>query len=391
MKYLSVLVLTLSVFFGSCNNAHEGYEIKGTLDNGAGKTIYLDELNMNRIDPLDSAVIDNEGNFVFRGVTNEPIFVNLRLGPNNFASLLIDSLDKVTITGDADRLNHTYQVEGSVECKLIKELSSGLNNTSQKIDSIVVIYESNINNTAIDSIKQELDSVFEQIMTDHRRTVREFVRKHPSSLSTLMALYQRVKQYQTLTFEMDMDLYELVDDSLIIRYPDSKHVKASHALLIKVKAQMEDQKASEHVRIGGEAPDITLPTPEGDTISLSSLRGNYVLLDFWGSWCRPCRGENPNLVLNYKKYHDKGFEIFQVSVEKSHEAWINAIRQDNLSSWHHVSDLQFWNSPAVKLYKVQGIPANFLIDKEGKIIATNLRGSALGEKLAEVLLNPKSE
>ena len=125
---------------------------------------------------------------------------------------------------------------------------------------------------------------------------------------------------------------------------------------------------------GAEAPEISLPTPEGDTIKLSSTRGSVVLLDFWASWCAPCRQENPNLVKAYNLYHKKGFQIYQVSLDKTKEAWIKGIEDDQLGKWIHVSDIQYWNSNVVPLYKIESIPSNFLLDKEGRIIASNLRG-----------------
>jgi thiol-disulfide isomerase/thioredoxin len=182
----------------------------------------------------------------------------------------------------------------------------------------------------------------------------------------------------------DLVYYEKVDENLIKKYPNSKHTKALHSQVIELKKRYESLNSStQHLQAGSEALEIAEPNPEGDTIPLSSLRGKYVLLDFWASWCGPCRKENPTLVSNYNKYKSKGFEIYQVSLDKDKNAWLQAIKDDNLN-WTHVSDLKFWNSYPAKLYQVQSIPANFLLDPEGKIIASNLRGQALDNKLKEI-------
>jgi peroxiredoxin len=136
---------------------------------------------------------------------------------------------------------------------------------------------------------------------------------------------------------------------------------------------------------GSEAPEILLPSPEGDTIALSSTRGKVVLLDFWASWCLPCRKENPNLVKAYNLYSKKGFQIYQVSLDKTKDAWTKGIKDDQLDKWIHVSDVKYWNSVVVPLYKIESIPTNFLLDKNGRIIASNLRGEQLEKKLAEIL------
>jgi peroxiredoxin len=141
--------------------------------------------------------------------------------------------------------------------------------------------------------------------------------------------------------------------------------------------------AINRIGIGAQAPEIELPNPDGDTTSLSSLKGKYVLVDFWASWCHPCRVENPHLVNVYEKYHSQGFEIFQVSLDKKKSAWVEAIEKDRLD-WIHVSDLKYWNSAPAKLYQVQSIPANFLVDKQGKIIAKNLRGEQLEAELSKI-------
>jgi peroxiredoxin len=138
------------------------------------------------------------------------------------------------------------------------------------------------------------------------------------------------------------------------------------------------------MREGAVAPDFTQKTPEGTDLSLSDLRGKVVLIDFWASWCGPCRRENPYVVQLYNQYKDKGFEILGVSLDRNRESWLQAIKDDNLT-WKHVSDLQFWQNAAAKLYGVSSIPHTVLIDREGKIIARGLRSAELSQLLPEVL------
>jgi len=168
-------------------------------------------------------------------------------------------------------------------------------------------------------------------------------------------------------------------------YPEYEPVASMHTqvqeLVSKVGAEASVAPSSKE---GSEAPEIALPTPEGDTVKLSSTRGSVVLLDFWASWCSPCRQENPNLVKAFNQYHKKGFQIYQVSLDKTKEAWIKGIQDDQLGKWIHVSDVQYWNSVVVPLYKIESIPSNLLLDREGRIIASNLRGEQLQLKLAEL-------
>jgi thiol-disulfide isomerase/thioredoxin len=169
-------------------------------------------------------------------------------------------------------------------------------------------------------------------------------------------------------------------------YPNSEPVKSLHDQVQLLVEQVTKAKGQDVVTsAGAEAAEIALPSPTGEIIKLSSTRGKYVLLDFWASWCGPCRRENPNLVKAYNLYKNKGFQIFQVSLDKTKEDWVKGIEQDMLGQWIHVSDLKYWNSSVVQLYKIESIPYNMLLDKDGKIIATNLRGDRLIDKLAEII------
>jgi peroxiredoxin len=160
------------------------------------------------------------------------------------------------------------------------------------------------------------------------------------------------------------------------RIPDSKYVRLLN----------ENRTRSNRIAVGEIAPEVVLPQPDGTPFSSFSLKGNYVLLDFWASWCKPCREENPNVVKLYKRYHKRGFEILGISLDESKDRWIEAIKKDGLP-WHHVSDLKGLNSAVIRLYDVEAIPMTLMLDKDGRIIELNLRGRALEEKLKELFLD----
>jgi peroxiredoxin len=167
-----------------------------------------------------------------------------------------------------------------------------------------------------------------------------------------------------------------VAEKLKKEWPDYEYSKNFIAFVDKLKA----------TAIGQPAPEIALPDPNGNVVTLSSMKGKYVLVDFWAKWCGPCRQENPNIVRAYNKYKDKGFTVFGVSLDRSKEDWLKAIQDDGLT-WTHVSDLKYWQSEAARIYGITGIPFSVLLDPNGVIIAkgNNLRGAALHKKLEEVL------
>jgi peroxiredoxin len=184
-----------------------------------------------------------------------------------------------------------------------------------------------------------------------------------------------ITDYYALPKELFLDINDVILTALLKTYPSNELLKGRMGEIIKEK----------YTAIGSPAPEITLPAPSGTDFSLSSLRGKVVLIDFWASWCGPCRRENPNVVRLYKTYKDYGFDILGVSLDNNRDLWLKAIEADGLI-WHHVSDLKYWQSAGAQLYGVSSIPYTVLVDRDGKIVAKNLRGEELEEKVKEILL-----
>jgi thiol-disulfide isomerase/thioredoxin len=209
---------------------------------------------------------------------------------------------------------------------------------------------------------------YERMMEEEATFIKNFLSNHGKSLASLAIV-------EKLDKDRYLDVYQKLDASLSKALPKSAYVLDYH------------KRVEELARFapGTLAPDIKLNTPDGQELALSSLRGKVVLLDFWASWCGPCRRENPNVVRIYDRYKEKGFTVYSVSLDKNKGNWTEAIQKDRLTWTHHVSDLGYWNSSVVPLYKIEGIPLTFLLDKEGKIVAKGLRDKELEKKVAELL------
>ncbi len=384
---LSIYVVAILAFLASCGgNKNEGFfTVSGELTNSNGEKIYLSRLNSNSITPTDSAMVDEYGKFTLKGVTNEPRFYILRISPKEKLDLLIDSAQNIKITGDYKKLLKTCKIDGSPESNLLLDLDLHIAETITKIDSLGTVYKANMNKLNIDSLKKELDQEFFDILGKQKKFSTSFIEKNITSRTCLLALAQQfAPNSPVLSIKDDIEWFDRVDKSLYASYPNSENTKALHDYLENKRSNPTNAAAQAgEIAVGNLAPDVVMKTPEGQTLALSSFRGKYVLLDFWASWCKPCREENPNVVKNYWKYKTRKFEILQVSLDQNKDAWTNAIKQDQLT-WNHVSDLKFWQSAAAQLYGVKAIPSNFLIDPDGKVIAVNLRGEALGNKLKEV-------
>jgi thiol-disulfide isomerase/thioredoxin len=372
----TALLLVASLLLISCGGdkkkINTSFELKGTLSNAVGgETIYLEELSPTGKLILDSTKLDEKGNFSFERSAPAPGFYRVKTSEANFAMLILDSTQKIKLTGDLKDLGNTYTVEGSPDTKIFLELNDLGKIIQTRIDSFQQVFQVRVEGSKKDSvtmaaINKDMEPAYMKIIAEHQKKVAEVVSKNTGSLAALAGIQQ-------LTPDEYMDIYKKVYADLSAKYPNSKY-------LANLKKNVE---AYSRVSGGSVAPDFTLNTPEGKPLALSSLRGKIVMIDFWASWCGPCRKENPNVYKVYKKFHDKGFDILAVSLDDEKGKWLAAIEKDGLP-WHHVSDLKGWDSEAAKLYGVDAIPFTVLLDKEGKIIGKGLRGSELEDKLEEL-------
>jgi peroxiredoxin len=378
--YLSVILI-----ISSCKD--NSVRISGTLLNPVkGNYIFLDELMSSEVKAVDSVKLSENGTFSFKREIKSPAFYLLKISDRNFLTVLLAPGEKMNITTQFDSLNYPSSITGSQGTELMNEYNRYLRNTITKLTGLNEVYKQNLNDARLPQIMESLDSLAQSYLNDINSYTKKYIDNNLTSLVSLIALYQQVApNVYVLNPSSDYKYYLKVDSSLSKLYPDYEPVTTLHEQVQQLIGGSDTKKIETSIAgEGEEAPEIILPSPAGDTIKLSSTRGSVVLLDFWASWCAPCRQENPNLVRAYNLYHKKGFQIYQVSLDKTREAWVKGIEDDNLGKWIQVSDIQYWNSKAAQLYKIESIPSNFLLDKSGRIIATNLRGEALQNKLAQL-------
>ncbi len=402
MKLIAgISFIAASVLFAACGNgsrskpSDSNITVKGQFSNCSGDTLYFVNVSSQIFVTLDSVVADEEGRFEMYGKTEHKGFFNVVVGreAQQYATVILAPGDAVTLSGDAKNLGYTWKAEGSEETKHFKELNdyiAGYEKRRAPImrtrDSLLQVYQyevslSNNSKTRIDSLDKAIEKPFTELQTkldglmdDGVLFVRAFVDKHPDSYANIPAL-------QLLDQNKDIAYFDKTVAALKAKTPNAPNVLLLEEMVNKIHKAMEPRPSPFKV---GEIPaDIELQSPKGKTLKLSQLRGKVVLVDFWASWCKPCRMESPNVVAAYKKYNAKGFEVFSVSLDKSTDDWKKAIADDGLLWKWHVLDTQDPNTSVSMKYGANTIPRAFLLDREGKIINTDVRGELLQQLLEE--------
>lgn len=307
-----------------------------------------------------------KGKFKLTGKADLPELRVVAMEPHKMIAQFFAENGTITLKAEADSLNKTV-IKGSNSNEEFKIYQQELMNLSKDSKGLQQRYMAAQSSGDQDGMKKtQID--YEAMVQNLNVYAKNFIREHKNStVSPLIALMQ---------FGQTIKASEI--DTLIAFLDPS--IRAS-IYVTELKKMADKMRATD---VGSIAPDFTLPTPEGNTFTLSSTRGKYVMIDFWAAWCQPCRHENPNVVALYGKYKDKGFDVVGVSLDREKEAWVKAIADDQLA-WHQVSELKFWQSEIAQKYGVTAIPCTFLLDKEGKIIAKNLRGEDLAKKLEELM------
>ena len=365
--------------------------VSGIISNNTANMIYLEKIPTGGAQPMisDSAKIDKDGRFSLKGEMGESVIYNLRLDQNRFPVVsVINDAEKMNLNIHLSKENNEfaekYEVEGSPASQKMKDFLFTFNKSLQTIFPYARQIDSLHRLGAADSVIYPLIAAQKPLADELKKYSRDAILKanDPALIVFELGYYQETANRGGFGLE-PFSNDEVMD---VVNKTASKF--PSHEGIASVKATLDKQMSPPMPVswVGKEAPDFSMPDVNGKETRLSSFRGKYVLVDFWASWCGPCRQENPSVVKAYQQFRDKNFTVLGVSLDRpgQKDKWLKAIKDDKLT-WTHISDLQYWGSPVVALYGFDGIPFNVLVDPEGKVIGEGLRGQALEAKLAEVL------
>lgn len=365
------------------------FTITGTITDGAEKTLYLFEYGGKTPLKLDSIVCNKKGNFNLSGKTNRYKFYSIGGSINNVVALLLHGGESVTVNANFNQMAFTAKTEGSSDTKAMHEFSEkqkAFFDTMQSLKKEIeaLEYDEADKRGAIIKSAEEAKLDFNQFkysFIDHNS-------ESPAIYLAASEIYDVVGELEYLK-KIEKVMFEKMNGSPFHIAVTQKVGQANQTIANadRQKQMIEQQNqafAKLGIEVGKTAPELNFPNPSGKNISLNSLKGKVVLLDFWASWCRPCRAENPNVVRLYNQYKNKGFTVYSYSLDNNAAKWENAIKDDRLSWPNHASDLKGWQSAGSAVYNVQSIPQTFLIGRDGKIIAIGLRGFELEEKLKEL-------
>ncbi|WP_224482833.1 TlpA disulfide reductase family protein [Robertkochia aurantiaca] len=332
-----------------------------------GKKAYLQKMGENNQPVMvDTLEVTNES-FTFSGKATQPEMHLLYIeGVQGGLPFIIEE-GNIAVTAYKDSINMS-KIAGTPSNEDLSSFMANNSSIRQKVSDIraKAMEAQRAGDTVTLNV---LSETFAEVQEEAREYGNTFVKENPDSYVSLILLQQIIQQKSAEAEEIQT-MYEAID-------PELKKTTLGQ----QVGETIENLS---RLSVGAEAPDFSGPTPDGDTLSLKASLGKVTILDFWAAWCKPCRAENPNLVALYKEYHDKGLNVVGVSLDRTKEAWEKAIEEDQLP-WNHVSNLQFWQDPIARLYNITSIPATFILDEEGRIIAKDLRGEALNAKIEELL------
>ncbi len=360
MKYL-IVVFTVFLSLFSFSQTPIDVTINGSVFNLTQDSVYISQYNGQGYRDLLRAKVDRKGNFKLIGkLPSKDIYV-LRFSKNQHINLILRENSIITISGDGKNLINYMILVGSEESAQLNKFIIRLEDYNRRKDSANIYLQQHPDQEKV------VNESFMTVYQGFEAYKQEFFNANQNSpaLLPLLSLFDPNQNFE---------VYEMLVDHIVKGFDGAPTVNLVKANYLNFKAKHDEMA---FLLPGKEALDFMQPKIDGKPLRLSDLKGKVVLLDFWASWCGPCRRENPNVVKIYEKYKDAGFTVMSVSLDKDKNAWQAAIKTDNLSWPNHVSDLKAWSNEAAQLYKVTGIPFTVLIDKEGKIIKTNVRGEEL--------------